>query len=165
MFPRIVLSTAVLPAAVLPAAALAIGLLAGVGAASAADHQVKMLNRGDAGMFVFEPNYLEVAPGDSVTFVPVDKGHNAETLPGIAPDGTAPFKGKFGKEITVTFEQPGVYGYKCAPHYALGMVGLVVVGDPSANLAEAEKAKVAGKAKKVMAGLLAEAEKKVAAAQ
>ncbi|SMF56489.1 pseudoazurin [Tistlia consotensis] len=155
MFPKFTLS----------AAALLIGLMAGLGAASAADHEVKMLNRGSAGMFVFEPSYLEIAPGDSVTFVPVDKGHNAETLPGIAPDGTEPFKGKFGKEVTVTFEQPGVYGYKCAPHYALGMVGLVVVGDPSANLAAAEQAKVAGKAKAVMAGLLARAEKKVAAAR
>ncbi|HTN64453.1 MAG TPA: plastocyanin/azurin family copper-binding protein, partial [Devosia sp.] len=32
------------------------------------------------------------------------------------------------------FTVPGAYGIKCAPHYAMGMAGLVVVGDAPANL-------------------------------
>ena len=45
----------------------------------------------------------------------------------------------------------------CKPHYAMGMVGLIAVGDPTANLAEASQAKQPGKAKQVMADLLARA--------
>ena len=33
----------------------------------AADHVVKMLNNGADGMMVFEPGYLNVVPGDTVT--------------------------------------------------------------------------------------------------
>ncbi|WP_242403465.1 plastocyanin/azurin family copper-binding protein [Asaia platycodi] len=32
--------------------------------------------------------------------------------------------------MSVTFSKPGLYGYKCLPHYFLGMVGLVVVDKP-----------------------------------
>src|SRR3546814_19312979 len=83
---------------------------------------------------VFEPAYLQVEPGDTVTFEPTNKGHNAETIPGMVPDGAEAFKGKFSQAISVTFATEGVYGYKSLPHYALGMVGVVVVGDPAANI-------------------------------
>ena len=65
-----------------------------------------------------------------VRFIPTDKSHNAETIPGMVPDGAEAFKGKLNQAISVTFETEGVYGYKCMPHYAIGMVGVVVVGDP-----------------------------------
>ena len=39
-----------------------------------------------------------------------------------------------GKEIAVTFTVPGAYVIKCSPHYSMGMVALVVVGDAPANL-------------------------------
>lgn len=107
--------------------------------AAAADFEVKMLNKGEAGTMVFEPAFLKVAPGDTVTFVPTDKGHNAETIKGMLPDGAEPFKGAMGKEVAVTFTAPGAYGIKCAPHLAMGMVALIVVGDVPANL-EAAKA-------------------------
>lgn len=42
---------------------------------------------------------------------------------GDIPDGEQPWKGKMGKEITVTFTKPAVYGYKCLSHFALGTVG------------------------------------------
>jgi pseudoazurin len=47
-----------------------------------------------------------------------------------------------GKEAVVTFTVPGVYGVKCAPHYAMGMVALIVVGDAPANLDQAKTAKL-----------------------
>ncbi|MCY7340169.1 MAG: pseudoazurin, partial [Sphingomonas bacterium] len=85
--------------------------------AVAADHVVKMLNKGKAGAMVFEPALLKVAPGDSVTFVPTDKAHNAEIISGMLPAGAAPFKGKMSQPLKVKFSKPGVYGYKCLPHY------------------------------------------------
>lgn len=107
--------------------------------ALAVNFEVRMLNKGAAGTMVFEPALTKVAVGDTVTFVPTDKGHNAETIKDMLPKGAEPFKGKIGQEIVVTFTVPGAYGVKCSPHYAMGMVALVVVGDAPANL-EAVKA-------------------------
>ena len=134
----------------LAAAALAVAIFP----ATAADVQVKMLNKGANGMMVFEPDLVKVQPGDTVTFVATDPGHDAQSVPGMLPEGAQPFEGKIGKDLTVTFTQPGVYGVKCKPHYVMGMVGLVVVGDPSSNLEAAKQAKNPGKAGKLFTELL-----------
>jgi pseudoazurin len=115
--------------------------------ASAAEHEVKMLNKGAEGMMVFEPSVVKIAPGDSVHFVATDKSHNVETIEGMIPASATPFKGEMSKDLTVTFDQPGVYGVKCKPHYGMGMVGLVVVGEP-VNKAEVATVEQKGKAKK-----------------
>ena len=39
-------------------------------AAQAAHHDIKMLNSNSEGSMVFEPGYLKVHPGDTVTFRP-----------------------------------------------------------------------------------------------
>ena len=131
--------------------------------AAAADHVVKMLNKGKGGAMVFEPALVKVAPGDTVTFVPTDKSHNAESINGMLPLGATPFKGKMNQPIKVTFSKAGVYGYKCLPHYGMGMVGMVVVGDAKANFAAAQKVSHPGKAKQVFSGLLTRAGVKTAA--
>ena len=81
-----------------------------------------MLNKGDKGAMVFQPNFIQAAPGDTIKFVPTDKSHNAETIKGMIPDGAKGFKGKTNEEFSVTLDQEGVYGVKCAPHYGMGMV-------------------------------------------
>jgi len=136
--------------------ATALAALMATGTAYAADHEVKLLNKGEHGVMVFEPNYVEAAPGDTVTFVPTDKGHDAASIDGMIPDGAQPFKGEISKPITVTVDKEGVYGVKCVPHYGMGMVALIVVGKP-VNLEQAKTAKQPGKAKKVMAELLEKA--------
>ncbi len=133
------------------AAALAGLLLAG--GAQAADHQVQMLNKGEKGAMVFQPDFIVAAPGDTVTFVPTDKSHDAESIKGMIPEGATPFKGKVNEQITVTLDKEGVYGIKCTPHYGMGMVALIVVGNPG-NLEEASAVKHPGKAKRVFAALL-----------
>jgi pseudoazurin len=102
--------------------------------ALAANFEVQMLNKGAAGAFVFEPALTRVAVGDTVTFVPTDKGHNAQTVDGLLPAGAEPFKGAISQPVAVTFTVPGAYEIKCAPHYGLGMVAVVVVGDSPSNL-------------------------------
>jgi pseudoazurin len=57
------------------------------------------------------------------------------------------------KDLSVTFAKPGVYGIKCNPHYGMGMVALVVVGDPAVNLKTAEAVSQPGKAKQAFADL------------
>lgn len=135
---------------VLVAAAFAALVMAG--AAQAADHQVQMLNKGDKGAMVFQPDFIKAAPGDTVTFLPTDKGHDAESIKGMLPEGVEPFKGKISQPITVTVNAEGVYGVKCTPHYGMGMVALIVVGQP-ANLDAAKAVNHPGKAKKVFADL------------
>ena len=141
----------------------AVAAIALASPAAAADHVVKMLNKGKAGMMVFEPALVKIAPGDTVTFVPTDKSHNAESINGMAPAGAVAFKGKMNQPIKVMFSKPGAYGYKCLPHYGMGMVGAVVVGNAASNLAAAQKVSHPGKAKQVFAGLLSQAAVRTAA--
>jgi pseudoazurin len=122
------------------------------GGAKAAEVEVKMLNKGAEGMMVFEPALIKVAPGDTVKFVATDKGHNAETIKGMLPDGAATFIGKNGEDIAVKFDQAGIYGVKCAPHYGMGMVAMIVVGTPT-NEEQAKAVPQVGKAKQVFATL------------
>ncbi len=104
-------------------------LIAVGGTAIAESFEVQMLNRGDEGTMVFEPSSLRIAPGDSVKFVAADRGHNAETVEGMLPEGAAGFVGKINEEIEVTFATEGFYGIKCKPHFAMGMVMVIAVGD------------------------------------
>lgn len=115
--------------------------------ASAADFEIKMLNKGADGAMVFEPAAVKIAPGDTVTFVPTDKGHNAETVKGMLPDGATPFKGKMNETIKITFDVPGAYAVKCTPHLGMGMVAAVVVGDAPANLDAIKTGKLPKKAR------------------
>src|SRR6478735_12005592 len=97
--------------------ATAVVLMAMAGGALAAEVEVKMLNKGAEGAMVFEPSLVKIAPGDTVKFVSTDKGHNAEIIKGMLPKGAASFAGKIGEDVTVKFDQAGIYGIKCAPHY------------------------------------------------
>lgn len=135
------------------AATIASMLLAG--AAQAADHQIQMLNKGEKGAMVFQPDFIVAQPGDTVTFVPTDKSHDAQSIKDMIPEGAEPFKGKMNEQITVTLDKEGVYGVKCAPHYGMGMVALIVVGKPT-NLDQAKAIKQTGKAKKVFEELFAQ---------
>lgn len=122
------------------------------GAASAAEVEVKMLNKGTDGVMVFEPALVKINPGDTVKFLAADKGHNVETVDGMLPEGGQKFGGKINEELVITFDKVGVYGYKCKPHYGMGMVGMIVVGDAT-NAEQAKEAKHPGKAKQAFINL------------
>lgn len=123
--------------------------------AGAETYEVQMKNKGEAGAMVFEPAYVKAMPGDVVKFVPTDKGHNVESIAGMLPEGVAGFKTKFNEEFSLTVDAEGVYGIKCTPHYAMGMVALIQVGD-AVNLDAATAVPQKGKAKGRMADLIAQ---------
>lgn len=124
--------------------------------AYAADHEVKMLNRGSDGTpMVFEPAFLRIEVGDTVTFVPTDKSHNAETINDLLPEGATPFKGKLNQQITVTFDVEGTYAYKCQPHFGMGMVGLILVGGDTVDAETFAEARMPPRAKATLEGLAA----------
>ena len=125
----------------------ALAAMMAAGGAQAAEHEIQMLNKGAKGAMVFEPDFVQAAPGDTIRFVPTDKTHNAETIAGMLPDGAEAFKGKVNEDITITVTEEGVYGVKCLPHYAMGMVALIVVGEP-VNLEQAKGVKHPGVARK-----------------
>ncbi|MEM7056030.1 MAG: pseudoazurin [Pseudomonadota bacterium] len=132
-------------------------------ALSATAHDVEMLNKDPDDKkrrMLFKPIIQVVEPGDTVKFLPTDKGHNSASLKGMIPEGTEAWKGKINKEIEVTFEKPGFYGYQCTPHYSIGMVGLVICkGDGMMdNLEAAQGVKQRGKAKKTWAAIWEQAE-------
>lgn len=126
--------------------------------AFAKDITVKMKNQGAAGMMVFEPSYVQAAVGDTVHFVATDSGHNAETIPGILPDGVTEPAGAMNKDYVLTITKPGLYGIKCKPHYSMGMVALVKAGKGAApNAAAAAAVKLPPLAAKRMMPMLASA--------
>jgi pseudoazurin len=133
--------------------ALVAAVVALAGVAQATEIEMKLLNKGSDGVaMVFEPSFVKIAPGDTVRFVSTDKGHNAETIKGMLPEGAASFAGKSGEDVTVTFDKEGVYGVKCLPHYGMGMVAMIVVGSP-VNTDQAKAVPQVGKAKQVFATL------------
>lgn len=150
---------------IIPKVAAVLVVMALATPALAAEVEVKMLNKGAEGLMVFEPALVRIAPGDVVKFLPIDKGHNVETIKGMLPEGAEPFAGKMNEEVKVTFDKPGAYGVKCKPHYGMGMVGLIVVGD-AANADSAMTVAHPGRAKQIFAKLFDRmAAEKAAAAQ
>ncbi|MEO6012136.1 MAG: pseudoazurin [Devosia sp.] len=138
------------------ASALAVMVLVGT-TAQAAEFTVNMLNKDSTGRTMqFEPAFLKVAPGDTINFVPVDKGHDSETIANGFPAGAEAWKGKISQTVSVTLTVEGLYAYKCLPHVGLGMVGLIQVGDDTGNLEALKTLKLPSKARTRLDELLAE---------
>ena len=130
------------------------GLFSGQSLVFAADMSIDMLNKDANGnKMVYSKEIAKVAVGDTITWLPASKGHNVEII--AAPDGfNIPKKSKNSKEVSITFEVPGIYYYWCTPHKGMGMIGLVVVGDDTSNKDKIAKAKALGKSKKKLKKLL-----------
>ena len=107
--------------------------------AYSADYTVEMLSSSDGQMMVFKPAVLQIKPGDTVTWKATNPGHNTASINEMSPDSSLQWDGKINEELKITFTKEGVYGYKCTPHYILGMVGIVSVGDNTTNLSSASE--------------------------
>ena len=139
--------------------AIATGILLSATSAWGADHRIEMLNKDSEGRTLqFEPAFLTSEPGDSVTFVASDKGHNSESILEMIPAEADPWKGKINEEITITYDQEGFYAFKCQPHLGLGMVGLLQVGDNGPQIDAEEIDKLPGRAAARLAELIAQAD-------
>ena len=122
--------------------------------ALAADMTIEMLNKdADGNKMVFSEEIVRIGVGDTVTWVPTDKGHNVEM---VSSPNDMKFKSKNNKEVSLTFEQTGIYYYWCTPHKGMGMIGLILVGEDKSNFDQVSKAKALGKSKKKLKLLLNE---------
>jgi pseudoazurin len=103
---------------------------------------------------VFSEEVVQVAPGATVEWLATDRSHNVEFISG--PDGVdLPKRSKMNEDFAHTFSEPGVYVYVCTPHATMGMIGIVVVGEATAEQIEAAAdAKVRGQSKKKLAELI-----------
>ena len=118
----------------------------------AANHQLEMLNKLGKERMVFSKKMISIELNDDVLWKSVDKGHNVQFI-GM-PDGAKKYKSKISKDASYKFEKPGIYLYQCTPHKAMGMIGIVVVGNDKSNLEMIKKVKVYGKSKKILKKLL-----------
>jgi pseudoazurin len=113
-------------------------LLWGAANGEAEEHTVRVVSDYDNLRMMFAPKYLEVEPGDGVTWVnEADEEHNVITFPDGYPKGSeaveSPIMTTAGQRWSFRFKQPGTYEYHCIPHLPMGMHGVVIVGRPSAN--------------------------------
>ena len=99
-----------------------------------ANFEVKMLNQGQDGVMVFEPPLLKINAGDTVTFKATDAAHNSASIPGMIPNGASSWNGELSRDISVTFDVPGIYGYQCTPHAMMALVGVIQVDNNTENL-------------------------------
>jgi pseudoazurin len=112
-------------------------LLLSVPVVAGQSHAIRVVPDPVSGQPRFEPPVLFIAPGDSVRIVMGGKVFASRLIAGMHPQGAALWWGQVGESVEVTLTEPGVYGHKCGAAYALGLVGLIVVGDPDANLDQA----------------------------
>ena len=120
--------------------------------AIAETHTIEMLNKLGKERMVYSEKVISIKVNDEITWKSVDKGHNVEFI-GM-PKGASKYKSKISKNAQYTFTQPGIYLYQCTPHKAMGMIGLVVVGDNKNNIDKIKKVKVYGKSKKLLKKLI-----------
>ena len=138
---------------------LSIVFLIGSSVAAFADTiEVEMLTKNDAGdRMVFSQELVRAKVGDIIRFLPTEKGHNAQSVKGALPDGQKPFKGKQNKTIEYLVTETGLTAVVCAPHQAMGMVALIVVGNDLSNAPQILNARVRGKGKEKVKALIEQA--------
>ena len=99
---------------------------------AAENFDVKMVNADASGqVMVFDPPFIKANVGDTVTFLPTDMLHNSQSVPGLIPSSASSWNGAMNEKITVELNAEGVYVYQCTPHIALGMIGVIQVGNPT----------------------------------
>lgn len=125
-------------------------------------HVVRMISTED-GEYHFEPHAVRLQPGDTVRWTLESGAHtttayhpdNGERQLRI-PEGAEPWDSGFlAEDGSTTFERTftveGVYDYFCIPHEGDGMIGTLVVGEPtngpglsepSASLPETARTKI-----------------------
>ena len=127
--------------------------------------EVHMLNKhpdNPREAMVFHPDLIRANPGDTIKFIATDKGHNTQSQDEMMPEGAEGWDSKINEDFEITLETEGTYGFNCKPHQTVGMVGLILVGDPSSNYEAAKEARHRGKAAQRFEDLFARADEMLA---
>ena len=78
----------------------------------------------------FNADIIYIQPGDTVGWINMTS-HNTVSIDGLIPEGAEPWRSNLGQNLQLTLEVEGVYAYVCEPHLGFGMVGLIIVGEPT----------------------------------
>lgn len=76
---------------------------------------------------VFKPRLVTAKVGDTIRFVPTEPSHQSSSISAMLPDGVRGWEGDINEEFSYVLPAPGIYGHQCVPHYAAGMVGVIIV--------------------------------------
>ncbi|MEO0664932.1 MAG: pseudoazurin [Pseudomonadota bacterium] len=114
-------------------------------------HEVQMLNQHPDNprvRQVYLPAVVRAQPGDTIKFISVDPGHNAQSNDDWMPEGGTEWKSKINDDFEVTIDVEGAYMYECQPHASAGMIGLILVGDVSGNYEDLKGERFRGQARR-----------------
>ena len=118
--------------------------------------EIDMLNKLGKEKMLYSVKVAKIDVNQKIIWRSKTKGHNVEFI-GM-PEGVKKFKSKINKDVEYEFKVPGIYLYQCTPHKAMGMIGLVIVGNDKSNLENIKKLKYRGPTKKFAAQLIEEIE-------
>lgn len=107
-----------------------------LGPARPREHLVEVVTDYTTMEMRFEPQVVQIAPGDSVRWVNRrNSTHNVTTYPDGYPEQGrsfhSPFLQKAGQSWTMKLDRSGTYDYHCIPHIMVGMRGTIIVGERS----------------------------------
>ena len=109
-----------------------------------------------AAVTAFKPMVLKIAPGDTVSWENMN-GHIVNTTftdnggeHQYVPEGSTGWMSQMGENFqTPPLTVPGIYLYKCDPHWGAGMGGVIIVGTPT-NLDDIEATDPKGALKRLV---------------
>ena len=105
----------------------AIILTLGLGISSVSAQTVEVKLGTDAGMLAFEPNTVNISPGDSVKFINNKLAPHNAVFEGHEELSHADLAFAPGESWETTFSDAGTFEFYCEPHRGAGMVGKVIV--------------------------------------
>ncbi|RWM15118.1 MAG: hypothetical protein EOR73_25140 [Mesorhizobium sp.] len=124
--------------------------LAELAAAAGEPVEIAMKGKADGSHVWFDPIGLHVKPGQTVQWANRDRG-NSHTATSYHPEifervrripaKAKPWNSDYllpDETFSFRFDEEGVYDYYCVPHEHAGMVGRIVVGNPSGTEVAAE---------------------------
>lgn len=106
------------------------------GSGSDGEAETVTVEVGPDGEPVFEPNEIEIEPGDTVRFVWKSNGYNIVPTfqdPEDSTWGGVPETQEEGFIHEITFEEEGIHEFVSEPHEEEGMFGVIIVGNPNSG--------------------------------
>lgn len=67
-------------------------------------------------MFRFEPDFVTLSPGNELTFLNSRADHTVHSVPELWPAGVPVVKIAHEKEVVLSFDREGFYGFRCRRH-------------------------------------------------
>lgn len=101
----------------------------------------------------FSPSAVQIDPGSTVRWVNTGGVHTVTPTTAGQPGGFASANLGAGATFEHTFAQAGTYAYICLPHEAMGMTGVVTVGNGGAPATGTVSGQVSAAAGAGMAGV------------